>query len=213
MTIYFDLMIGLTVGFGVGGSLGFWLVKGWKQNFYQREEIHLLAHLSSLQDTRQLLLDDVVENTNCANALVLKISNCGGLLAEGEHWFSSVVAESPERKKVSAIKDWQNRKVQEDYKALIRRVRSQGWDFIKTDEMPFGDLRRTYEAMGVVGSAVMFLFADDYFFYYMSFPVREHWLEFMDSPNQNKIRNTVLAMQRKYEKYSELGVLKYDNVN
>lgn len=213
MTLYNDIMIGLTVGFGVGSSIGLYLMKQRSQLHAIRENNHLLAHLNSLSDTRQFILDEVVESTNCANALVLRIHNGGSKLSDGKDWYSSVVAESPERKKVSAIKDWQYKVVQDDYKSLIKRVRSKGLDYVTTETMPHGDLRTAYEAMGIIGSAVYFLYADDYYFYYMSFPVRENWIAWNDSPDQHNIKNAVLRMKRKYQKYSELGVLKFDNVN
>lgn len=206
MNFYNELMLGVGIGIGIGGIGGFMAV-------YSQRKDHRIELMKNFVEARQFLLDRVVEETNCANALVLKIHNGGGKLDEGQDWYSSVVAESPERRRVSIIDDWQNIPVQESYKAIIREIRDRKVNYLYTHLMPAGDLRTAYEAMGIIGSVVMEMYSDDYYYYYMSFPVRENWDQFTLSVDQHFVKSTVIQMQRKYEKYSAFDILKFDNLN
>lgn len=205
MIIEIEIMIGIAVGLSIGVSGGIFFVKN-------KEMDMRLEMLKTLKETRRMLLTRAVETTNCANAMVLRISNCGGKLEEGEEWFSSVVAESPEKMGVSAKNDWQNISVQDSYKELIRSVRQQKVVHIHTHTMQAGDLKTAYEAMGVIGSVVMELYSDDMYYYYMSFPVRVRWDEFTLSDDWYKVKKIHLQMQRKYKTCGVFGILEYDNL-
>ena len=203
MTVYIEMIIGIAIGAGAGAVSTYFADK-------RRDKIHKLNLLRSFRDTRKMLLLRAVDETNCANALILRIHNGGGKLSDGKNWYSSVVAEAPERRQVSAFASWQNVIVQDSYKELIRSVREKKTEYLYTDKMPAGDLRTAYEAFGVIGSVVIELYSDEYHYYYMSFPVREHWDDFTLSADQHMIKSTAHQMQEKYETFGALGVLKYD---
>ena len=206
MTFYNEIMIGIGVGLSVGLGSSYFLAK-------TREKNYQLELLVGLKDQRQFILDRVVLNTNCANALVLRISNCGGKLEEGEDWYSSVVAEAPESKDISVLRTWQNVPVDDSYKALIRDIQQHKARFVYTHTMPYSDLRTIYEAKGIIGSFVVELYRDDYFYYYMSFVVKDHWDVFTLSPDQYTIQTNIRQMKNKYVTSAKFDILKFDNLN
>lgn len=196
-------MIGLVVGGTLGAGIGFYLVRSATAD--QREE-----RLETLGELRQVILDNVRQETTCANALLLKIHNGGGKLIPGQNWYSSVLAESPERNSVSAIRMWQNVSVDEDYKDLIDEIRKRKTVFLNTDSMAQSFLKRTYERMGIKGSIVMAVYSSEYAYYYMSFPIRENLTKAMESGDYNRLEIAAFKLQKLYRKYDKYEVLELE---
>jgi hypothetical protein len=210
MELINDLMIGLAVGisFGLGGSYLLAARQAYIQNVMLKDEM-----LINFRETRQILLDRLVDETNISNAILLTIHNGGGKLIDGVPWYSSVVAEAPEYKKISVLNTWRNVPVDAAYKDLIRRVKERQAEYITTESMPIGELKTAYEAMGIVGSVVIEIFSGENGYHYLSCPVTANWDKFTLSPDQYAVTTTVNKLRKKYAHYSRYDVLKYDFKN
>lgn len=199
MGIITQIMIAVGAGFAVGIGAGWVSIRRLKAD-------NRLDHLETLKETRHALLVAAVHGTTCANAVLLKIHNCGGKLEEGQEWYSSCIDEAPERSLVSVVNTWQNISVDEEYKTLIRKIQKHNRTFIKTEEMKESFLKRNYERMGIIGSVVMEVYRDDFAYYYISYPVRENLYLIQDSGQFNILEITTVKLSKKYRKYSELDV-------
>lgn len=200
---YYEIMLGLAIGGAIGAGVGFYWVRA--SSIDQREE-----RLNTLKVLRMVILESARKDTTCANALLLKIHNGGGKLVEGENWYSSVLAEAPERNSVSAAKTWQNVSVDDEYKQLIKRIRKDKKVFLETEKMPYSFLKRNYERMGIIGSIKMEIYSSEYAYYYVSFPVRENLAKAIDSGDYNVLEIAAFELQKKYRKYDSYGVLELE---
>ena len=196
-------MVGITVGIVVGGGVGYAMVKRtYDDNRHQNLEL--------LKATRMPILEKAVFRTSCANAVLLKIHNGGGKLIEGQNWYSSVIAEAPERSSVSAIEAWQNIDVEDDYKDLIRELQRTKRKYLDVDSMKESFLKRNYIRMGIKGSLVMEVYRNDYAYYYISYPVRDSFDVLKNTAEFNELELTTIRLMKKYRKYDSLGVLELE---
>ena len=197
-------MIGLAAGGGLGLAIGTFIAYRTKQDL-QSERLDVFT------DKRDDILRDVVYKTGSVNAIVLVIHNGGSKLTEGKNWYSSVVAEAPAFESVSAIDFWQNKPVDKKYKGMIRELRDTKMNWVHTDGPKIGEqLLRLYSRMSIVGSIVVELYADEYLYYYASFPVADNYEELLKNAVINEYELAQTHLARLHSKADKDGVLRMD---
>lgn len=195
------------IGAITGTAIGF-VVTAYLNN--QKKKDVQLERLEVFRSRRDDVLRDIVFKTSSVNAIIFKIHNGGGKLDESSPWYSSVVAEAPAHADVSIIDFWQNKHVDEGYRELIRVIRRNKMHWIHEGGIESPDLVRLYARTRILGSCMVELYADEYFYYYASFPIREDFQKMLENANVNQYEVAQVHLQRLYMKYDHLGILPLD---
>lgn len=194
-------------GIALGGTVG--IIAGYIAVMRQRK-IDAMYKLDMFRQKRRTILRHVVYQTGAINAIVLKIHNGGSKLEESHEWYSSVIDEAPTAEAFSSRRVWQNVVVDDQYRDMIREVRSKDRKFLFVDEMSQSFLRRTYKRLGINGSLVMQVHEDENFFYYCSFALRDMDKLVDDEAEVNTFENARLALMRLYQEYHAYDILRLD---
>lgn len=108
-------------------------------------------------------------------------------------------------------KHFQNIKLEEPQKEIIKEVGRNKKRQIKTDDMLDRNfLKRVYVRKGIIGSLEMEVYRNEFCYYFISYPVTKNIHLISDLSEFNYYEMGAMIMSKHLKKYDELGILGLD---
>lgn len=145
MTFYAEIMTGIAIGTGIGWLSSFLYLMRERQ--YSR-----LTEIDNWKLARQALIDETQERIGAFSLGFYEMSNGGGEFREGTPMYSTLLAEAFDDPEASIKREWQQRRVDEQYEEMMRKLRRDKVVFLRIEQMPGSELKRLYTAKGIEGS-------------------------------------------------------------
>lgn len=194
------MLIGLTIGVTVAYVVT-------RKRIDRIQEESRMAKIEAYRRELQDLLEEAVQRTSAASAVLLHLHNGADQIYAGKRIYSSVVEEAPTNPALSVKNDWQERLVDDEYLDMIVRLKREKVVVLNTEAMPASMLRRLYERMNVTCSVVFWCNESKGGPYYVSFPTTAAQIDFVQTNEFSILEAGVSKIRNLNRRAQKAGIL------